>query len=216
LVRLIGRHGAMTIGQVMKAMQMGRTVAYRRVAACAEAGLLERFDILSTEPSVLRATRDGLRYAGLGLPVAEVSPGAVVHWLRCTSVAIHVEQAHPDRRVLTEREFILEESITGKRLASVAVGRYRGRPKMHRADLLMESEGSKGEKLLVPLEVELTPKSPARLRAIITAWGRAVMAGRFPLVQYFCAPGQTYRAVERAVAKVGARDMVVVVEGVPR
>jgi hypothetical protein len=34
--------------------------------ACIERGLLERLDLLTDEPSLLRATRDGLRYAGLG------------------------------------------------------------------------------------------------------------------------------------------------------
>lgn len=129
--------------------------------------------------------------------------------LRCTSLAIRIEQLYPDRCVFTEREIVLEESIRGEALASVAVGRFRGRPKMHRADLLVESEGSEGEKLLVPFEVELTPKSPARLRTIIAAWRRATHIHH---VEYLCAPGQTHRAVQRAVAKVRAQEKVVVAE----
>jgi hypothetical protein len=211
LVRLIGRHGAMTLKQVMWAMGVGRTATYRRFQRCEAAGLVERLTIPGIGP-VLHTTREGLRYAGLGLPVAAISPGGIDHMLRCTSLAIRIEQLHPDRRVFTEREIVLEESIRGGALASVAVGRFRGRPKMHRADLLVESEGSEGEKLLVPFEVELTPKSPARLRTIIAAWANAVRAGRFPLVYYSCEPGQTYRAVERAIASAHAKGAVEIVE----
>ena len=70
LVRYVGRHGVVRIGHVMAAMGAGRTVTYDRVAACVEAGLLERLELVRSEPGLLRATRDGLRYAGLGLPVA--------------------------------------------------------------------------------------------------------------------------------------------------
>ena len=55
LVCYVGRRGAVTIADVMKATGVGRTVAYRRVARCVEAGLIERLAILHSEPSLLRA-----------------------------------------------------------------------------------------------------------------------------------------------------------------
>ena len=67
LVCYVGRHGVATIPDVMKAMGVGGTVAYDRTAVCVEAGLLERLEILRWEPTLLRATREGLRYVGLGL-----------------------------------------------------------------------------------------------------------------------------------------------------
>ena len=45
----------------MAALGVRRAQAYRRVAACIERGLLERLDLLTDEPSLLRATREGLR-----------------------------------------------------------------------------------------------------------------------------------------------------------
>jgi hypothetical protein len=208
LVRLVGRHGAMTIEHVMMAMRCGRTASYRRVARCVEGGLIERLAVPGVSSGVLIATRAGLSYAGLGLPVATISPATVTHMLRCTFLAIRIEQLHPNRRVLTEREIILEEAIRGRRFASVVVGRFRGKPKMHRADLLVESEGEKGERWLVPFEVELTPKAPARLRTIIAAWRDAVRVDRFALVYYSCEPGHTCRAVERAIASTHAKGAV--------
>jgi hypothetical protein len=75
LVRFVGRHGVVAMRHVKAELGVGRTAAYRRVAACVERGLLERLELLRSEPGLLRATRDGLRYAGLGLPVASAQVG---------------------------------------------------------------------------------------------------------------------------------------------
>lgn len=207
LVRLLGRHGAMTIEQLMRAMGSGRTATYRRFARCAEAGLVERSTIPGVQSAVLHATREGLRYAGLGLPVAVISPGSIDHMLRCTSVAIRLAKNLDPDRVLTEREIVLEEAIEGHSIASVVVGRFRGRPKRHRADLaFLHKEGT------IAVEVELTPKSPARLRQIVAAWASQVYDGRLRGVDYLCRPGQTHRAVERAVARARAQGAITVVE----
>ena len=108
LVRLVGRHGAMTVEQLMRAMECGRTATYRRVARCAEGGLIERSTIYGLSSTVLHATRDGLRYAGLGLPVVSISPSSIEHMLRCTSVAIGLEKKlSPDQLLFTEREIVL-------------------------------------------------------------------------------------------------------------
>jgi hypothetical protein len=115
-----------------------------------------------------------------------------------------------DRRVLTEREIALEEAISGEPVASVQIGSFQGRPTMHRADLALEDEDG-----WIAVEVELTPKSPARLRKIVDAWAGAVRSGQLAAVAYLCEPGQTHRAVERAIASVGAEGQVAVQE-VPR
>jgi DNA-binding Lrp family transcriptional regulator len=192
LVRLIGRHGAMTLKQVMRAMGAGRTATYRRFARCEEAGLVERLRIPGSGPAVLHATRDGLRYAGLGLPVAAISPGGVDHMLRCATVAISAGRHYGHERVLTEREIAFAEAIEERPIASAKLGSVHGRPRYHRADIAILTD-----KGTIAIEVELTPKAPQRLRAIITAWCRASWVAE---VHYLCAPGQTRRAVERAVA----------------
>lgn len=197
LVRYVGGQGVVTIGHVMEAMGIGRTAAYRRVAACAEAGLIERLDLLRSEPSLLRATRAGLRYAGLGMPVAVVSPGAVDHWLRCASTAQLLSRRFEGCQVLSEREIVLMELINEERIASAEVGRLPNRrPRMHRADLaVIGKEGT------IAVEVELTAKSPGRLENIMRGWRRARCVEE---VHYHCAPGATRRAVERAVANTRA------------
>lgn len=84
------------------------------------------------------------------------------------------------------------------------IGLFRNRPKMHRADLVWE--GNKGK--LIAAEIELTPKSPARLRRIVEAWAGEVNAGRLGAVHYLCEPGQTYRAVDRAIRSGGAKKVI--------
>lgn len=208
LVRYVGRHGVVTIEQVMKAMGVDRTAAYRRVAACAEAGLLERLDLLRSEPSVLRATREGLRYAGLGLPFAQVSPSAVVHSLRCASAAQFVGEHFGHERILTEREIAFAEKIEERPIASAEITDHPdGYPRMHRADLVAFADSGP-----IAFEIELTPKTPRRLRSIIRAWRRARCVKE---VDYFCAPGLTHRTVQRAVKATGAKGKVNVFKGMP-
>jgi hypothetical protein len=211
LVRLVGRHGVVTIEQAMAAMGVGRTATYRRAAALIKAGLLERLDLLRSEPSLLHATREGLRYAGLGMPVAKVSPGAVDHWLRCTEVAIKAARHYGKDRVLTEREIALAEAIEERPIASVEVGTIHGRPRMHRADLaVLREEGT------IAIEVELTPKAPRRLENLLRHWRRAMGTRVVSEVHYLCEPGQTRRAVERAASKVRAERVIVIGEAPAR
>lgn len=205
MVRLIGRHGAMTMEQVMRAMGTQKTVAYRHFRRCAEARLVERLSIPGVGP-VLHATREGIRYAGLPLPVAAVSPGTIEHTLRCTSVAIGAGEHIGHEAILTEREIVAAEALEERPIASVPVGSYTGAPRKHRADIaVLREEGT------LAIEVELTPKSRRRLEAIIGAWCAAALGdGDLAEVHYLCAPGQTHNAVRRAVEKIGASSVIAV------
>lgn len=211
LVCFVGRHGLVAMRHVMDALGVGRTAAYRRVAACEERGLIERLEILRSEAGLLRATRDGLRYAGLGVPRAKVSPGTVNHMLRCTTVGRQLEAQHGPDRVLTERELRFAEQVEGKKIASAEVGEYRGGPRLHRPDLVVVAEIG-----TIAVEVELTPKSPARLQSILRGWKWEVMAKKVAEVRYLCAPGEARRAVERAVAKINAENHIVIAEAPSR
>lgn len=203
LIGYIGRQGVVRISDVMTEMGVGRSVAYQRVAVCVEAGLLERLAVLRFEPTLLRATKEGLRYAGLGLPLAEVSPGGVVHSLRCVSTAHALSEHFGAERVLTERELVHAEQSEGRPIASAEIGTLpNGAPRLHRPDLAVLAEVG-----VISVEVELTAKSPARLKRIMRAW----MAARWVSeVHYLCPKGPTLRAVRRAVDAVGASKVGVV------
>jgi hypothetical protein len=208
LVRLVGRYEAMTIEQLREATGWGRTVTYHRIARCLEGGLIERTAIPGVSSSLLHVTREGMNYARLGLPVARISPARIEHLLRCVSVGIFLERKLGPERLLTEREIVLEEQIQEERIASVLVGIFNNKSRYHRADLVYFAYGG-----TVAVEVELTPKSPARLRRIIEGWAAKVRKGHLDAVHYLCEPeSQTSRAVERAIAKAGAGNAVLLVE----
>jgi hypothetical protein len=180
-------------------------MAYRRVAACVDRGLLERLDLVRAEPTLLRATRAGLRYAGLGLELAQVSPGSVNHWLSCASTALRLAEEVGPECVVSARELRLYERIEGRPIASAKTGEHpNGSPRLHRPDLAIL-----GGDWVIAVEVELTPKSPDRLLGLIRAWRRARWVEE---VRYFCAPGPTRRAVEKSVRKARAEERVRVFE----
>jgi hypothetical protein len=269
LLSYVGRQGVVAMPHVMAALGVGQTAAYDRVAVLIEAGLLERIDLVRGEPSLLRATRAGLRYAGLGLAPAVISPGAIDHWLRCATTARLLAERFGADRILTERELAFAERHERRPLASAKIGELPdGRPRLHRPDLVVLPEGhplighrpdvydavhvapisgpgdpGRGSGLpgpssprtqggrqgdgtdscvtrgrptedtgmrcvpggLIAVEVELTPKSPRRLREIIRGWRRASWVAE---VHYLCEPGQTRTAVERAVEKLHASDRI--------
>lgn len=209
LLAFVGRHGIVAIEHVMVALGVGQAAAYRRVAACVERGLLARRRLLHSEPSLICATRAGLRYAGLGLPVAVISPGAVDHWLRCATTAQLLEAEFGPERILTERELRLLERLEGRPIASAKLGQLpSGHPRLHRPDLVVFA--ARG---VIAVEVELTPKAPRRLTALIRAWRGADWVAE---VRYYCAAGATRRGVELAVARTYAEKRVHILEAPPR
>jgi hypothetical protein len=200
VVRFLGRHGIATVRQVMSEFAIGRTAAYRLLAACTERGLIERDDSLRREPSVFYATREGLRWAGLGYPVAKLSPSLIRHGLRCTSMA----QALREEFIIgvhTERDLCWVHREMGKPIASAKLGtRPDGGPRLHRPDLAVITRAG-----VIAVEVELTPKAPRRLEGIMRAWRRSSWVTE---VRYYCEPGQTRRAVERAILATRSGERV--------
>ncbi|GIK77340.1 MAG: hypothetical protein BroJett022_10300 [Actinomycetes bacterium] len=207
IVRWIGRMGAVTVDQIRARFGLGRTAGYRRVAACASAGLVERVETLRGQPSLIRATKAGLRFTGLELRIAQVRPELVGHWIACGDVALALEREFGAAAVVSEREIRVVEADTTRPLASAIVGeRPDGTEIRHRADLAVLRKGE-----TVAIEVELTAKAPRRLEAIVRAWRRARwVAG----VRYYVAAGVA-GAVERAIARTHAADRVDVHAGLP-
>jgi hypothetical protein len=110
---------------------------------------------------------------------------------------------------VSERELWLTERIEGLPMASAQVGELpNGAPRLHRPDLAITAD-----QRLIAIEVELTPKAPRRLEAIVRSWRRASWVSE---VRYYCEPGPTRRGVERAIQKTHAGERVRVLEVVPR
>jgi hypothetical protein len=201
MVRWVGRMGAVTIGQLRARFALGRTVAYRRVAACMAAGLLERVEILRGQPALIRATRRGLRFTGTHLRVAQVRPELVGHWIACGDVALGLEAEFGPEALVSEREIRALERDEGRPVASAVVGeRPDGSEIFHRPDLAVHLD-----KHLLAVEVELAPKAPRRLEAIVRAWRRARWVAA---VRYYVSPGTTSQGLARAVRATHSEERV--------
>ena len=169
LVGWIARMGAVGIGQVQERFGVCRSVSYAIVARLVEAGLIERVATLPGDPTLLFATAQGIAYAGLGLPPARVTPGAVDHWLACADTALWAERRWGQDSLMSERELRFAELEAPKPVASAIVGELPdGRPMLHRPDLVIRDDGR-----TMAIEVELTPKAPRRLERIVRSWRRA-------------------------------------------
>jgi hypothetical protein len=205
LVGWIARLGAVGIGHVQERFGICRSVGYEVVARLVEAGLIERVATLPGDPTLLSATPQGIAYAGLGLPAARVTPGAVDHWLACADTALWAERRWAADSLMSERELRFAELDASKPIASAIVGELPdGRPMLHRPDLVVRDDGR-----TMAIEVELTPKAPRRLEHIVRCWRRARYIER---VLYMVPAGPTQRAVERAVATTHAQERVIVRE----
>ncbi len=197
IVHWVARMGAVTVGQLRARFELGRTVAYRRIAACIAAGLLERIDTLRGQPALIRSTRRGFRFTGVGLRIAEIRPELVGHWIACADVALLLEAEFGQGAILSEREIRALETEEQRAVASAVLGeRPDGSKILHRADLAVYAQGQ-----VTAIEVELTPKSPQRLEAIVRAWRRTrTVAG----VRYYAWPGAVSAGVERAITTTHA------------
>jgi hypothetical protein len=215
MLRWIAGLGAAAADDVAARFELSPRIARERVRALVRAGMLDQIRLLDGEPALLVATRDGLAAAGMpGLARCRVSAASFAHLRACASVAAALARAHPCGLVLGERELRLLENPEMPPLASAELGwRPDGSAATHRPDLVLwtETEGETvvpGEglpaALPVAVEVELTLKSPRRLRAIVRAWARS---RRVRGVVYYAAPAAA-RAVRRAVTAEWAEERV--------
>src|SRR3954453_20841543 len=84
---------AVSARDVMARFGVGRTVAYRRLAALVDAGLLARARLVYGQPALYVATADGVVFAGIGeLDPARVNEASVRHWALCARLAAVLEQ----------------------------------------------------------------------------------------------------------------------------
>lgn len=189
------------------ARRSGRGIPSARglLASAVRAGEMAAWRHLRDEPVLYTPTRTGLRAAGLsGLEPVRVSAALARHAAACCAVAAELELAFPGHLVLGEPGVRLAERESGAPFATLG-GRLPG-PATHRPDLLVVAPG--GTPAPAAIEVELTRKSPRRLRAICRAWARS---RRVCGVLYLTSP-QAHDAVLRAIEAEGASARVLAVE----
>lgn len=194
-----------TIEDLAAEIGCGRSEIYRHVQGAIELELIERHDLIKGLPALLAATPEGHRFAHSGLRPARISFGGFHHSVVCSQIAADLRHRYPGVELLSEFELRLRESIEQRPIASAHVGHTPShQPRLHRPDLILIPAGRQP----TAIEVELTPKAPERLRAIMTGWRRAHWVER---AVYLCPEGPTQNAVQAAVraAKVGSERVSV-------
>lgn len=162
------------------AMSWGRRATYSHVSRLRSCGLLDSCDRRRGQGSLVYATRSGAHECGVRVPFVdgEPSPHAWPHhdasaWTAAWLTARGRELIGP-RSMLNRREWRGELQW-----------RERGelRRRGHRPDLAGRLPGGG----FLPIEVELSLKSSARLKAVCALHARWVSSGHCPAVVYVCA-----------------------------
>lgn len=206
IVSWVARLGAISVDQIGRRFEVGRSVAYEQVRRLVEFGLLERTQTAIGDPTLISATKDGITYAGLGLKPPAIRIGEVDHWLATADVAIELERRFGAGRLVTERELRFQAKLTGKPIGAGRLGEtLHGRARLHWPDLAVRTDEG-----LVVYEIELTPKSHRRLQAIVRAWRRAWEIER---CVYLCPPSTpTQQVVHQAIRTTCSEERVRVAE----
>lgn len=156
--------------------------------------------MLAIRGRLVTCTRSGLRAVFRGdLPVRKFSPGNVRHTAEVARVGIELER--DGVRVLSGREVLAGERISGRRIYSASISERR----FHRPDLVIVGEDVEA------VEVELTAKAPHRLDSILRAWRRAVMDRKIARVRYFCADAAA-DSVRRSIKRTKVEQFISVNE----
>ena len=193
----IGAGGA---DELVGACGLPAGVVRARLRMLEDAGLVRSDRLLHGAPALHTLTRRGLRAAGRGdLDPVAVSAAGFAHLLAVARVAVALGGGA--YRLGGERDLRAAERAAGRALASAEVGYASdGAIALHRPDLVCWQEQAP-----IAVEVELTVKAPARLRAIVRGWARSRLVGG---VVYYASP-PALRAVSQALRVESAGAAVV-------
>jgi hypothetical protein len=186
--------GAVTAPALALREQCSHDSARAWLSGASRRGLMRRWQPLTEAPSLYTLTRGGIRAAALtGVAPARVSAASARHAIACCAVAVTLERAFAEHRVLGEQALRRE---SGRWVDGLG-------PPVHRPDLLLVPHAV--GQLPVAVEVELTVKAALRLEQICRGWARSrAVSG----VLYVTAPA-VHAPLRSAIAASGAEDRVV-------
>ena len=177
-------------------MGWGRTAVYSHTHRLRAAGWLETCSRTHGEGSLVYATRAGLRFRGIPAAAVEKRPSPV-SWPHCEASAWTAAWLTArGRGMVGPREMLVRADWRGE-LRWHERGELRRRG--HRPDLA----GRLPDGQLLPIEVELTEKSSARLKAVLELHSEWIAAGRSGAVIYVCGDEEIAERVLADGAQVG-------------
>ncbi len=184
-LRWVAEQYAVRLDVVGRVLRRDRHRSRAVVAGWCRDGLIEARRLAPATVPVVWPTPAGLRAAGLRCRAKAPPLGLLAHLHACSLVRLGIEAAG------------------GRWTPERALYRERAEPDAHVADACFRVGGG----VLTAVEVELTHKGPARLRAIVDELTRGYEA-----VLYVVDGASLRAAVERAIDGLGAGDHVSVVD----
>ena len=210
IVRFVGLQVAVEARQIAAWQQMDKAHVFRRCKRLVELGLLRHERVVHGRPGLYLATRAGLEFAELELPVAKLNLWSYAHALELVWLQIDLEREFGPERVLSERQ-IRSAEFPAAWAAKRSYERHRphyalsgsGGPRsLHFPDLVVDGGAPGGGLLFV--ELELSVKASERRREIVCSYVRSSHVER---VRYYAA-GEALRAMRQTVQRERAGEFV--------
>jgi hypothetical protein len=178
-LRWVAAVGPCPLGAWGVAMDWSRPTLYSHTKRLREAGWLGTCLRTRGEGALVYASRSGVRACGVKAAVVERRPAANT-WPHCDASAWTAAWVTTHGRgIVGPREMLVKPEWRGEvRWREHGEMRKRG----HRPDLAIRIPDGR----VLPVEVELTDKSPARLKSVFELHARWIVAGLSPAVIYVC------------------------------
>lgn len=203
IVRFVGLQMAVEARQIAVWQQMDKAHVFRRCKRLVELGLLRQERVVHAGPGLYLATRAGLDFAELSLPVAKLNLWSYAHAVELVWLWIDLEREFGSERVVSERQI---RTLEGRAAWEAERSHARHRPRyalagsggprsLHFPDLVVEGGAPKGGALFV--ELELTVKAAERRREIVHSYLRSPQAEQ---VRYYAA-GDAFTAMRRTLTR---------------
>jgi hypothetical protein len=195
-LKWLARVGPAPLGAWGIAMGWGQAAVYSHARRLRVQGWLERCSRTRGEGSLIYASRIGVRCAGVAAAAVEKRP-APVTWPHCEACAWTAAWLTArGRGMVGPREMLVRLDWRGE-LRWHERGELRRRG--HRPDL----GGRLPDGQLLPIEVELTAKSSARLKAVLALHAEWIAAGKSAAVIYVCGDDEIAERVLADGAQAG-------------
>jgi hypothetical protein len=195
-LKWLGMVGPASLDAWGVAMSWGRSAAYSHGLRLRRAGLVEWCPRTRGEGALVYASRSGVKACGVSAAVVARAPVMVSWHHHEASAWTAAWLTARGRGMVGPREMLLRREWRGDlHWHERGESRRRG----HRPDLA----GQLPDGRLLPIEVELTGKSNARLNAVLQLHAGWVAAGRSPAVMYVCTNEQLAERVKTAGQAAG-------------
>jgi len=189
----VTRHGVVSIAQIARRFfptPQGLSAATQRVRKLCTMTppMLRRELTYYKEPSVLRVTTHGARYADVGIGPARFVPNETRHALNIVDLTEELLAKHPEATLVTEREHRAD------RYRDKRAGNRKTTGRIPDAVFIVPATGSQKEKTFA-VELDRSPRNRMDIESVIKAY----LAERYTEVWWYVRPSrvETVRQVTR-------------------